>query len=472
MTHSAPDAKQNARSVIEHIWGGAGLSADALNQLRLSGNQPALATSFQVAVAAQSAIACAALAGAEVGRQRSGVTQGVQVDMAAAEFECTGYFTVDGRAPDAWAPLSGLYPCRDGHVRIHANFDHHRNGALALLGLRGHPDSYQKAHVQSALQDWNAEVFETAAAEAGLVVAAARTFAEWDTHPQAAALTGMPLLTVEKIDDADPAPLPSISERNRPLTDVRVLDLTRILAGPICGRTLAAYGADVMLINSPNLPNIESIADTSRGKLSAHLDLDRSPDVERLRQLVTGAHVFVQGYRPGGLDRRGFSPKDLALLRPGIVCVSLSAYGHEGPWAARRGFDSLVQTATGLNKAEAEAFGRSEPKALPVQILDYAAGFLMAFGAQAALIRQTVEGGSWHVRVSLAQVARWLRGLGRLDDNVHRRKADLERSLQPYRSQFGVLQAMPHAVLFDRTPAIWQRPSVPPGTNPPEWPAN
>ena len=366
----------------------------------------------------------------------------------------------------------GLYPCRDGHVRIHANFDHHRDGALALLGLRRNPESYQKAHVQAALQDWDAEAFETAAAAAGLVVAAARTFAEWDAHPQAVVLAGMPLLTVARIDEADPAPLPSISKQNQPLTDVRVLDLTRILAGPICGRTLAAYGADVMLINSPKLPNIESIADTSRGKLSAHLDLDRSPDVERLRQLITGAHVFVQGYRPGGLDQRGFSPKELARLRPGIVCVSLSAYGHEGPWAARRGFDSLVQTATGLNKAEAEAFGRSEPKPLPVQILDYAAGFLMAFGAQAALIRQTVEGGSWHVRVSLAQVARWLRGLGRLDDNLQRRNVDLAGSLQPYASQFGVLQAMPHAASFDRTPAMWQRPSVPPGTNPPEWPTN
>jgi crotonobetainyl-CoA:carnitine CoA-transferase CaiB-like acyl-CoA transferase len=472
MTYSAPDVQQDARSVIELIWGGAGLSADALNPLTLSGERPALATSFQVAVAAQSAIACAALAGAELGRQRSGTAQGVQVDMTAAEFECSGYFTLDGRAPDAWAPLSGLYPCRDGHVRIHANFDHHRDGALALLGLSGNPERYQKADVQSALQDWDAEAFETAAADAGLVVAAARTFAEWDAHPQAAALTGMPLLDVARIDEADPAPLPSISERNRPLTDVRVLDLTRILAGPVCGRTLAAYGADVMLINSPNLPNIESIADTSRGKLSAHLDLDRSPDVERLRQLVSEAHVFVQGYRPGSLDQRGFSPKELARLRPGIVCVSLSAYGHEGPWAARRGFDSLVQTATGLNKAEAQAFGRSEPKPLPMQILDYAGGFLMAFGAQAALMRQTVEGGSWHVRVSLAQVARWLRGLGRIDDNLQQRKVDREASLQPYPSRFGVLRAMPHAASFDRTPAIWPRPSVPPGTNPPEWPAN
>ncbi len=384
--------------------------------------------------------------------------------MAAAEFECTGYFTVDGRAPDAWAPLSGLHPCRDGYVRIHANFDHHRDGALALLGLTGNPDSYQKADVQAALQDWDAEDFETTAAEAGMVVAAA--------HPQALALAQMPLLSLTRIDDADTAPLSPVARQDLPLKDVRVLDLTRILAGPICGRTLAAYGADVMLINSPRLPNIESIADTSRGKLSAHVDLDQPADVGRLRLLVSGAHVFVQGYRPGGLDQRGFSPEDLALLRPGIVCVSLSAYGHEGLWAGRRGFDSLVQTATGLNRAEAQAFGRDEPKPLPVQILDYAAGFLMAFGAQAALIRQRVEGGSWHVRVSLAQVARWLRALGRLDDNLQRPKVDREQLLRSYPSGFGVLKAMPHAASFERTPAKWRRPSVPPGTNPPQWPEN
>ena len=156
---------------------------------------------------------------------------------------------------------------------------------------------------------------------------------------------------------------------DRPLDGVRVLDLTRILAGPVCGRMLAGYGADVLLVNSPNLPNLESIADTSRGKRSAHVDLRTDAGRQDLRWLLAGSNVFVQGYRPGGLAALGFSPDAVAGLRPGIVCVSLSAYGGVGPWAKRRGFDSLVQTATGFNHAEAEAAGSSTPKALPMQIL-------------------------------------------------------------------------------------------------------
>jgi crotonobetainyl-CoA:carnitine CoA-transferase CaiB-like acyl-CoA transferase len=197
-----------------------------------------------------------------------------------------------------------------------------------------------------------------------------------------------------------------------------VLELTRILAGPVAGRTLAAYGADVLLVNSPALPNIDAIADTSRGKRSAHVDLRTDAGRDTLRVLVRDAHVFMQAYRPGALDALGFGAETLAAIAPGIVCVSLSAYGHVGPWAGRRGFDSLVQTATGFNVAEAQAAGAASPKAMPVQILDYAAGFLMAFGTAVALRRQATEGGSWHVRVSLAGTGRWLRSLGRVPDGL------------------------------------------------------
>jgi hypothetical protein len=179
--------------------------------------------------------------------------------------------------------------------------------------------------------------------------------------------------------------------------------------------------------------------------------------------------MFIQSYRPHGLDALGFGPTDVSGLRPGIVYVSLSAYGHAGPWAKRRGFDSLVQTATGFNIAEQEAFGAVEPKALPAQILDYASGFLMAFGAQAALLRQSREGGSWHVRVALARTGHWLRSLGRVNGTA-------VPSLQPqpfleaYPSGFGRLMAVPHAARFSVTPAGWSRPSMPPGSDPPAWP--
>jgi crotonobetainyl-CoA:carnitine CoA-transferase CaiB-like acyl-CoA transferase len=248
--------------------------------------------------------------------------------------------------------------------------------------------------------------------------------------------------------------------------------LTRILAGPIAGRTLAAYGADVMLVNSPNLPNIESIADTSRGKLSAYLDLKTEAGKAQMRQLAEQNHVFIQGYRPGGLQALGFGPADVARIRPGAVYVSLSAYGHEGPWADRRGFDSLVQTATGLNTAEAEALDANAPKAFPVPILDYASGFLMAFGAATALLRQQTEGGSWHVRVSLAQTAHWLRNLGRLAPDRAALRPDFAALVEDYPSGFGHLAGMPHAAQFSQTPARWKRPSMPAGTHAPVWPGD
>src|SRR5262249_25345635 len=200
-----------------------------------------------------------------------------------------------------------------------------------------------------------------------------------------------------------------------PARGVRVLDLTRVIAGPVCGRALAAHGAEVMRITAPHLPGLPELdIDTGRGKLSAALDLRAAEDRERLTGLLRQAHVFVQGYRPGGLAALGFAPEACAELRPGIVVVTLSAYGHQGPWALRRGFDSLVQNANGLNVAEAEAAGVPAPRELPAQALDHASGYLMAFGAMMALARKAREGGSWHVRVSLAQTGHWLAGLGRV----------------------------------------------------------
>ena len=249
-----------------------------------------------------------------------------------------------------------------------------------------------------------------------------------------------------------------------------MLDLTRILAGPVGGRTLAAYGADVMLVNAPHLPNIEAIADTSRGKLSARADLRDAAGRSALHAVLRDAHVFIQGYRPGALAALGFGPEQVANDRPGIVMVSLSAYGEDGPWAGRRGFDSLVQTVTGFNDAEARAAGSVQPKALPMQVLDMTTGFLIAFGAQAALWRQQAEGGSWHVRVSLARTALWLRELGRIDAGFAAPKADFSGLMETSASAYGELIAMRHAAVFSRTPAGWDRPSVGPGTHELAWP--
>ncbi|WP_250503527.1 MULTISPECIES: CoA transferase [unclassified Caballeronia] len=452
---------------LRSLWRIAGLPDDALSFIDLPGRDPVFPSSFAVGTAAQATIGAAALAACELGFARGVERQRVSVDMTHAAVECTGAFTVDGKEPETWGRFSGLYRCADGYVRIHANFEHHQDGALLLLGLD--PRIATREDAERALLSWRAGDYENAAAERGLVVTMLRTFDEWDATPQGQVIAAQPLMTITRIGDAPALALPSLSADARPLDGLRVLDFTRILAGPVGGRALAAFGADVMLVNGPHLPNIPAIADTSRGKQSALLDLRSPSDRETLWHLIDDAHVFAQGYRPGGIASLGFGPDEVARHRPGIVYTSLSAYGAEGPWAARRGFDSLVQTAMGFNAAEGEAAGESKPRVLPMQMLDMASGFLMAFGAAAALWKQQREGGSWHVEVSLAQTGHWLRGLGRVDGGFAIAKPDLAPYMERYESGFGALMAVRPSAQLARTPAGYARESAPPGTAQARW---
>ncbi|HKX42101.1 MAG TPA: CoA transferase, partial [Burkholderiaceae bacterium] len=416
----------------------------------------------------QASLAAAALAATEIGRVRHGVEQTVSIEMRHAALECCTHYTLDGQAPQLWDKLAGLYRCADGWLRLHTNFAHHRDGVLRLLGLP-EGEATPREEVASALCDWKALAFETAATDAGLVVAALRRFDEWDTHPQHAALAAQPLVAIERIGDAAPLAWPALAKAQRPLEGLRVLDLTRILAGPAGTRALAGYGADVLMVNGPHLPNIAAIVDLSRGKRSALADLRSADGRAALLAALRDAHVFVQGYRPGALAALGLDPTTLARERPGLVQVSLSAYGDSGPWCGKRGFDSLVQTATGLNVAEAEAAGSDQPRALPMQILDMASGYLLAFGAQAALLRQRHEGGSWHVKVSLARTAQWLRELGRVEHGFSAPSATFDGLLERFPCAWGELISTRHAAQFSRTPASWPLPSVRPGTDPLAW---
>lgn len=458
----------NAREALAGIWRLAGLPDEALAWADLTGGDPVFPSSFAVATAAQATIAGAALAACEVGHLRGTPRQRVAVDAVHAACECLGWFSIDGRVPEPWDKFSGLYRARDGWVRVHANFQHHRDGALRLLGLD--PATADRAAAEQAMLAWSALDFEEAAAQAGLVASAARTFAQWDATEQGQAVAAQPLLTITRVGDAAPLAWPALRDDQRPLEGLRALDLTRILAGPVGGRALAAYGADVMLVNAPHLPNIEAIADTSRGKRSALVDLRAEEGRAILRALLATAHVFVQGYRPGGLQSLGFGVDDIARLRPGSVQVSLSAYGSLGPWRDRRGFDSLVQTAMGFNLAEAQAAGTPDrPRPLPMQILDEATGYLIAFGAAAALARQRQEGGSWHVQVSLARTGHWLRQLGRVERGLDATAPSLQPYLETVPSGFGELAGVRHSAQLGRTPPTWNLPSVPPGASPPRW---
>lgn len=496
-------ADAGALAVAADLWALAGLPSAALRHLRFSGPPVAAPSSFAVTTAVQASLGVAALAAAEAWhrRQADGARQTVSVASDHAVADSLGWFAVDGQVPPAWEKFSGLYPCghqapggpAPGWVRVHANFTHHRDALLALLGLPTDGRA-EREDVARALAVWPAEAFEAAAAEAGALVSAARTPQAWAAHPQAQALRGQPVLQLQRLDDgtqpppwppaaaasadvpsrlgalsaAEDARAPNASD-GRPWSGLRVLDLTRILAGPVAARDLAAHGAEVLMVNGPGLPNIAAIADMGRGKRSCLLDLGSAEGADTLRGLVRGARVFLQGYRPGGLAARGFGADALVRLRPGLVCASLSAYGPAGPWAGRRGFDSLVQTATGLNLAEAAAFGQAEPRALPFQCLDYCAGHLLAFGIQAALLRQADEGGSWQVQVSLAGVGQWLAGLGRPAGGLSATLPDPRAFAETVDSGWGRLTGLRHAAQLSRTPAHWLWPSVPPGTDPPRW---
>ena len=456
--------------ILKDIWTSAGGEATALDAVTLTGEEPQLPSSFRVAVAAQASVAAAGLAASQIWKLRSGQAQGVTVDMRHAVVECRSerYLRVDGKPPPpAWDAIAGIYKTRDRRfVRLHTNFPHHRAAVCTILACKPERDQ-----VQAALLQWDAEAFETEAYAQGGVVAMMRSHEEWSATPHARALAEWPLIQIEKIGEAAPRPWP---DGNRPLAGLRVLDLSRVIAGPVAGRTLAVHGADVLLISGPDLPAIPWLTiDTGRGKLTSFLDLKREQGRDVLRDLLAQADIFSQGYRPKSIAALGFSPQDAANINPGIVYVSLSAYGHAGPWAERRGFDSLVQTATGFNHAEGQAAGIDGPKELPAQMLDHATGYLMAFGAMMAKARQSREGGSWHVRVSLAQTGRWLWNLGRVADGLKTEDLNgetVKSFIEELPSGFGPLRSVTHSAILSKTPAFWARPSMPLGSHPPQWP--
>src|SRR5271167_2371704 len=309
------------------------------------GADPVLPTPFRIGAAGAAALAATGLAAADLWELRTGCRQEVAVDLrqAVASLRSGHYLQVNGaKFRNDRNPVMGMYPAKNGRWSyVHANFPNHRAAALKVLGCEENRDA-----VARAVATWHAADLEEAIIAAKGAGGMVRTGTEWADHPQAAAIAALPLMEIIRIGDSDPEPLP---QGNRPLSGIRVVDITRVLAGPTCARTLAEHGADVMKISAPHLPNLGyQEFDTGHGKLSSYLDLREQRDVGRLRDLVRQADVFAQGYRPGTLDARGLSAEELAALRPGLVYVSLCAFGHTGPWASRRGFDTVIQSVSGI----------------------------------------------------------------------------------------------------------------------------
>jgi len=440
------------------------------------GTDPILPTSFRIAETSAAALAATGLAVSDLWQLRTGRRQDVAVDrrQATASLRSGHYMKLNG------APVSternavmGVYPAKNGRWSyLHCNFPNHRAAALGVLGV---PEDREA--VREAVAKWDALELEEAIIAAKGAGGMVRTMDEWAKHPQAAAIASLPLMEIVKIGGSPPEKLP---DGDRPLSGIRVLDLTRVLAGPTCARTLAEHGADVLKISAAHLPNLGyQEYDTGHGKLSAHLDLREPEDVETLRGLVRDADVFSQGYRPGTLGTRGFSPEALANVRPGIVFVSLCAFSHVGPWASRRGFDTVVQTVSGITARQGELFPGAAPgpQFYPVSAIDYLTGYLMAFGAMVALARRVREGGSWLVRISLAQTGRWLVGRGEVpksdlkDVPKEFTSAELERWSVTTDTPVGRLRHLGPVVRLSETPPRWARPSVPLGYHEPVWPA-
>jgi crotonobetainyl-CoA:carnitine CoA-transferase CaiB-like acyl-CoA transferase len=371
------------------------------------------------------------------------------------------------------AVASGPMRTKDGRwIFLHPSFPESTKRMQAVIG---NPKTKEEA-IAAVLQ-WNAMDLENAIADARACAGMVRTPEEWDASEQGRVLAGRPVVEVTKIADSPPEPF--AKDGDMPLSGIRALDLTRVLAGPTCGRTLAQYGADVLYLASPNLPaSTGFLPDTNHGKISAWLDLDREVEKQKLRALVKQADVFSQGYRAGALDKRGFSPLDLAQMRPGIVVTQINAYGHEGPWRHRAGWEQLAQTVSGMSYLHGlHVHPESEPTLQPGAVTDYGTGLMAAFGTLLALYRRALYGGSYMVRVSLSQTGMWIRKFGiqdaaRLDATV---APDAEEAkswlIRTENGGWGPMSHLRPAVRLSATPARWKRPVVKLGTHEAAFPA-
>ena len=466
-----PDAGPKATlASVAKILELGGLPASTLDALEFTGSGPIFPTRYNLVPPGASAIAAAGLAAADLWKLKTGRQQKVRLtaESAAAALRSTRYLKVNGeKPPEDPDNITGFYPLRDGRwMYLHCNFFNLRDANVGVLGVPP-----KKEAVAEAVAKWDGLELEEAIFKAGGACGFVRSEAEWRATPQMHTVAKLPLLEIIKIGDAPPRPLPEGGDQ--PLSGVRVLDFTRVIAGPTCARTLAEHGADVLRVTRADLADSGwSDFDTCIGKLNSHIDLRTPEGDRRLRDLIETCDVFSQSYRPGTLANRGYSPEALAKMKPGIVYVTLNAWGHEGPWSTRRGYDTVVQSANGF----AYQGDKTRPKFLPVAAQDYVVGYLLAFGAMVALGRRAREGGSWFVRASLAGAGHFIREHGLIDASVHEKLPDelpqaaLKALLTEHDSPVGRLTHLKPAVEMSETPPRWARPAVPRGHDPAVWP--
>ncbi|KAJ8113007.1 hypothetical protein OPT61_g4759 [Boeremia exigua] len=464
---------------VRYIWTTLCLPKDALNSLCLPADEECCPSSFKVGHLAQSVIGLSALSAALIWAINSNkpvpyVT--VSAEHACVEFKSERLYVLNGKAaPSAFGTIGGLHKTRDGYIRMHDGFPNHREIALKILGLR--PSATRNEVAREMLQ-WDSIDLETKAVEEGAVMAALRSFEEWDAHPQSRAVTDFPILLKQIPKGTVNLPKSNIQMQPRKcLQGLRVVEMSRVIAAPVAGRTLAAHGADVVWITSPSLPDLPDVdIDVSRGKRTVQLNIKQEEDKKKLLELIRTSDVFIQSYRPDSLAAQGLSNKELIALNPNLIIASLSAYGPDGPWSRRRGFDSLVQTCSGINVADAECYGTGEAaRVLPCQALDHGSGYLLATGIIAALYKRTLDGGSYEVTVSLAGVMKYLRSLGRYEGQSGFNRRDFKQPgdadvfLETRSTGFGELKAVKHAARIDGVEVGWEHMPKPLGSDDAVW---
>jgi crotonobetainyl-CoA:carnitine CoA-transferase CaiB-like acyl-CoA transferase len=450
-------------AMLSELWSACGGRHDAPRRITLRGfgNLP---SAFDVSDLAAASIAVAGLAVSEWIAARSSTAPSVDVDRRLASFWFATSLRPEGwKLPSPWDPIAGDYPTSDGWIRLHTNAKPHRAAALAVLGVQAEPEA-----VARGTATWQSETLEAAIVAAGGCAAAMRSLDDWAAHPQGRAVAEEPLVhwsATETGPGLDP-----VFDAARPLAGIRVLDLTRVLAGPVATRFLAGFGAEVLRIDPPDWDEPALVPEVMIGKRTGRLDLRREDDFERLRGLLREADVLIHGYRADALERLGLASQERRKLRPGLVDVSLDAYGWTGPWRNRRGFDSLVQMSTGVAEAGMLRFGKVRPTPLPVQALDHATGYLMAAGAVLGLLRRLETGCGCEARTSLARMGFLLArhaAAGDREPLAPETSADLDP--RPEMTPWGPARRLRAPVDVAGAPLYWQRGAAPIGSDPPKW---
>lgn len=447
------------------ILGSVGILAPTAD-VTLHGTEFFCDSPHRLEAAASIALAAQAQAAATLWSARGGTTQSIEINRSVAIHALdTGLLqSIDGHdvriANGARAAVSDFYRTGDGRwVHPMGTYPALRDGILELLDCANTKDA-----IARALSGWTAPDFEDALGARGLAGNMVRTTAEWRDHPQGKVLMAAPLIEIEKIGDAPPRRL---DFHERPLGGVRVVDFSHVIAGPVLARTLAGDGADVMRVNSPRFPDpMEFILDTGWGKRSTYLDLAESGNRDRMDALLSGANIFIESWRPSALAGFGLNAAALAERHPGMIHVSVSAFGRTGPWQLRKGFEQLAQSVSGMCIDESGPDAR--PRFVPTGLLaDYLAGYFGAIGAVAALLRQQSEGGSYSVHVSLTRLAMWVQDLGLVSPRAGASLPQVDTVERD--TPFGRLRHLSPIARFSLTPARWDLPPCPAGAHPPLW---